>query len=298
MGTATSQEKVVRPFERDGWKLKQPASPLLLEDSRLLAYRHPAERRMLLIALATITLLLIVGILFRERDALLAVAAIYLSMLGTALQAKTYYRLQGAEVTATQFSEIYRIVEELRIRFRAPATRVFVLRKQSFRAEAIGLTAPFVIILPSVLIDAVELDELRYPLGQAFGSICFGHTRVAVLMGGEESALPAVLSWVAWIRDLIFSGYWRAAVTSADRAGVLACGDAGKAIRTQVKLSVGTRQLDHVTAEDLVEQAFKLNQGLTRFQARLIQWRSPLPPLIARLEAIIAWAGLSPRFSG
>ena len=117
---------------------------------------------------------------------------------------------------------------------------------------------------------------------------------MAVLMGGEEAALPAVLSWVAWIRDLIFSGYWRAAAASADRAGVLACGDAGKAIRTQVKLCVGTRQLDDVRAEDLVEQAFKLNQGLTKLQARLIQLRSPIPPLIARVEAIIAWAGLSP----
>jgi hypothetical protein len=45
--------------------------------------------------------------------------------------------------------------------------------------------------------------------------------------------------------------------------------------------------------EDLTEQAFKVSQGTsTRFQTVLIRWRSPTPPLILRLEAIITWAGL------
>jgi hypothetical protein len=45
--------------------------------------------------------------------------------------------------------------------------------------------APYVIILPSALIDIIDLEELRYVLGQALGHICFGHTRMAVLIGGE-----------------------------------------------------------------------------------------------------------------
>lgn len=279
--------------ERNGWRLKLPDSPLELEDARLLQYRHTAEHRMLALTIGAIALLL-AGLFYGDRDVLAAVGAVYVSMPFTSMQAKTYYRMQGAEVTPTQFPAIFEIAEELRQRFQAPPTRIFVLRKFSLKAEALGLIAPYVIVLPAVLIDGMELDELRYVLGQALGHICYGHTRVAVLMGGEESSLPAVLSWVAWIRDLIFAGYWRAATASGDRAGILACKGVANAVRAQVKISVGTNQLKDVRVEDLIAQAFKVSQGLTRFQAMLIRWRSTVPPLIPRLENMVAWAGLPP----
>jgi Zn-dependent protease with chaperone function len=293
MDDAAARETSTSPFERDGWKLKLPASPLVLEDARLLEYRHPAERWMLALAFAAIALIAI-GMSFRERDILAAAAAVYISMLLTSMQAKTYYRMEAAEVTPTQFAAIYAIAEELRRRFEAPPTRIFVLRKSSFKAEALGLKAPYVIVLPAVLIDALDLEELRYVLGQALGHIRFGHTRVALLMGGEESSLPAILSWVAWVRDLIFAGYWRAATTSGDRAGILACNSVLTALRAQVKISVGTNQINELRAEDFMKQAFKVSQSMTRVQAMLVRWRSTVPPLITRLENMVAWAGLPP----
>jgi len=293
MDSAIAARTVAKLSERNGWRLKVPESPLVLEDSHLLQYRYPAEHRMLALAIAAIAVLL-ASLFYRDKDILLAVAAVYASMLLTSMQAKTYYRMQGAEVTPTQFPAIFEIAEELRERFQAPLTRIFVLRKVGFKAEALGLTAPYVIVLPATLIDGMELDEVRYVLGQALGHICFGHTRVAVLMGGEESSLPAVLSWIAWVRDLIFAGYWRAATISGDRAGILACKGITNAFRAQVKISVGTNQLKDVRVEDFIEQAFKVSQGLTRFQATLIRWRSTVPPLIPRLEQMVAWAGLPP----
>jgi Zn-dependent protease with chaperone function len=287
-----SKEPAAELHHRNGWRLKLPKSPPVLEDAQLLKYRHPAEYWMLALALTAIAILAAGGFLFREKTVVIAVGAVYLSMLLTSIQAKTYYRLQGAEVTATQFRDIYQIAEELRERFQAPPTHVFVLRKPSFKAEALGLMAPYVIILPSALVDVIDLEELRYVLGQALGHICFGHTRMAFLIGGEGSTLPAVLSWVASIRDLIFAGYWRAGIMSGDRAGVLACRSVSKAIRAQVKISVGSNQLNSVRAKDLIEQAFNVSQGIPRLQAVLIRWQSPTPPLIPRLEAMVAWAGL------
>jgi Zn-dependent protease with chaperone function len=277
--------------DRSGWRLRLPDKPRVLEDSRLLEYRHPAEYLTLGLALVAVGILGAGGFLFRERDVLIAAVVVYLSMLFTAMQAKTSYRLQGAEVTATQFPAIYQIFEEVRQRLHAPPTRVFVIRQQVWRTHAYGLSAPYVIVLSSVLIDALELEELRYVLGH----ICFGHTRVGLLIGGEESALPAVLSWVATVRDLIFAAYWRAATTSDDRAGILACGDVVKAIRVQLKISVGANQIGEVRAEDLFEQADKVSRGFSRLQAMLFRWRTPIPPLIQRLEAMVEWAGLPPK---
>jgi hypothetical protein len=292
MNNIETRDTPIKLLKRAGWRANAPVAPLVLDDSRLLEYRHPAEFRMLALAIAAIAIMVALAVWLRDDKTLLAGAAVYLSMVLTSVQSLTYNRLQGAEVTATQFPAIYQILEELRKRFHAPPTHVFVQRTLSFKTETMGLMAPYVIVLPSVLIDAIETEELRYVLGQALGHICFGHTRMTLLVGGEESALPSVLSWIASLRDVVFAGYWRVGIMSGDRAGILACGDVRKAIRAQIKISVGTNQFSEVQADDLIEQAFKVNQGITRLQAMLIRWRSPIPPLISRLEAMVAWTGL------
>ncbi len=279
-------------LEREGWHLKLPETRPLLSDERLLEYRHPAEYRMLALALGLLAILLAAAVLFKEWDLLLAIGAIYLSMLVLSLQAATFNTLEGAEVTPTQFADIYQMVQQLRKRFHAPPTRVFVLRKGSFAAQPLGIRAPYVIVLPHALIDALELEELAYEVGQALGHICFGHTRTALLLGGEGSQLPAPLAWIASIRDLIFAGYWRTRVLTGDRAGVLACGGIENAARARIKLSVGSNQAREVQAEDLIEQAFRLTQGTSLVQATLIRWQSSTPPFIYRLEAMLEWAGL------
>jgi hypothetical protein len=79
---------------------------------------------------------------------------------------------------------------------------------------------------------------------------------------------------------------------SGDRAGILACRSVSKAIRAQIKISVGSNQLNDVQAKDLIEQAFNFSQGITLLQAILIRWQSSTPPLISRMEAMVAGAGL------
>jgi Zn-dependent protease with chaperone function len=279
-------------YEREDWRLKLPAAPLILSDDHLLEYRHPAEYLRLFLALGVMLILLVAAIWMRERDILIALGAIYLSMLGSSTQAATLNTLEGAEVTPTQFADIYQMVEKLRERFHAPPMRVFVVRRQTFAAQPLGIKAPYVIVLPHALIDALEPQELAYEIGQALGHICFGHTRMALLLGGDGAQLPALLSWIARIRDLIFAGYWRAQVLSADRAGVLACGGIATAIQARIKLSVGSNQALEVRGDDLIEQAFKLTQGMTRMHAAMIHWQSSTPPFIHRLEAMVEWAGL------
>ena len=150
---------------------------------------------------------------------------------------------------------------------------------------------PYVIVLHSALLDSLDADELRYALGRQVGHIRFGHTRVAVLLGGDQSTLPAVLGWAGSLRDLLFAWYRRTQILTADRCGVLACGGTRTAVCAEVKLSVGTAQLDAVRADDLLEQAYALTQGVSRLQASLIRLQATTPPLIPRLKAMLEWAG-------
>lgn len=279
--------------ERAGWRLKLPETPLRLDDDRLLEYRHPTELPMLCLSLVILAILLVGAAMLKHKVILLGIAGIWLSMIATSLQAVTYNLMRGAEVTPTQFPEIYQIVQELCQRFKAPPTRVFVVRQFRAEAEAIGFKAPYAIVLPSLLMDLLEPDQLRYVLGRALGQICFGHTRVAILLGGDESTLPEPFSWVARARNLVFAGYRRAEVFSSDRAGILASG-VGAAIESQIKISVGNSQVRQVQNDDLIDQAYQLTRGVSRLHSWLITLQSATPPLIYRLKAMVEWAGPPP----
>jgi Zn-dependent protease with chaperone function len=282
----------VRDAVGAGWSI--PATPPRLEDARLLQYRHPTELPMLCLALATLAILLAGAVVFKHKAILLGIVGIWLAMIFASLQAVTYNLLRGVEVTPSQFPVIYKIVRELRQRFQAPPTRVFVVRQFSLEPQTLGFRAPYTIVLPSLLLDSLEDDELRYVLGRALGQIRFGHTRTAILLGGDKSTLPDLLSWIAQLRNIVFSGYRRAQVLSADRAGILASG-LRVAIETLGKLSLGNSQVREVREEDLIDQAYELRRGVSRLQACLIiLFHSATPPMFLRLRAMVEWAGLPP----
>jgi Zn-dependent protease with chaperone function len=282
----------VRDAVGAGWNI--PATPPRLEDARLLEYRHPTELPMLCLALATLAILFVGAVVFKHKAILLGIVGIWLAMIFASLQAVTYNLLRGVEVTPSQFPVVYQMVQELRQRFQAPPTRVFVVRQFSVEPETLGFRAPYTIVLPSLLLDSLENDELRYVLGRALGQIRFGHTRIAILLGGDKSTLPDLLSWIAQVRNIVFSGYRRAQVLSADRAGVLASG-LRVGVETLGKLSLGNSQVREVREEALIAQAYELSRGVNRLQAWLIiMLHSSAPPMFLRLRAMVEWAGLPP----
>jgi hypothetical protein len=103
---------------------------------------------------------------------------------------------------------------------------------------------------------------------------------------------------VAWLRDLIFAGYWRAETLSGDRAGILACRSITAAFSAQLKISVGTNQAREIRIEDMLDQAVKLRRTTSRIQAMFIRSQNTAPPLIPRLEAMLLWAGRPPKARG
>jgi Zn-dependent protease with chaperone function len=280
--------------ERAGWRLSLPATPLHLDDAHLLEYRHPRELPMLCLALAILAALLAAAVLLKHKAILLGIVGIWLAMIIASLQSVTYNLLRGVEVTPTQFPDIYKIVQDLRQRFQVPPTRVFIARQFGLEVETIGFRAPYTIVLPSLLLDSLETDELRYVLGRELGHIRFGHTRIAILLGGDKSTLPDLLSWIAQVRNIIFSSYRQAQELSADRAGILASG-LRVAIESVSKLSLGNSQVREVRGNDLIDQVYELSRGVNRLQTWLIMLlHNGMPPMIFRLRAMVEWAGLPP----
>ena len=113
-----------------------------------------------------------------------------------------------------------------------------------------------------------------------------------MLLGGEEEALPALLAQLTSLRDLFFAWYKRVTMLSADRAGALACGDPEVAVRTLVKLGTGNNQFHEVRSDDLVDQLYRVNEGINVVTAAVIWTTSPVPPQLRRLLELVVWCGL------
>jgi hypothetical protein len=67
MDSAASKDAIDELFQRNGWELKLPDSPLVLEDDHLRQYRHPTEHPMLVLAIAGIAILA-AGLVFYRED--------------------------------------------------------------------------------------------------------------------------------------------------------------------------------------------------------------------------------------
>ena len=278
--------------ERLGRLTPLPGRLLVLDPARVHEHRHRYERPALIFSLTVIALLVVVGIWRQDWVLLFGIAAVWLSMALLALQSATVSTLRGAAITPTQFPKLFEIFEEVARQFKAPPTEAFVIRDARAQAHAYGIRAPYAVVFHSALLDALEPDELRFVIGQQLGRIVYGHTRTIVLLGGEEESLPALFAQLTWIRDLFFAWYKRVTMLSTDRAGVLACGDLEVAFRTLVKLGTGNNQWHEVRADDLVDQMYRVNEGINVVTAAVIWTTSPVPPQLRRLLELVVWCGL------
>jgi Zn-dependent protease with chaperone function len=290
--TAPSQQLREGGEERPGWRLSLPATLPALDPTRIREHRHPREVVAMLFSLLILAGLLGVVVWRQDWVILQAIVAVWASMTILAIQAATLHTLRGATVTPTQYPQLHKIFDEVSRQLNAPPTRLFVIRDARAQAHAYGIRAPYVVVVHSAMLDSLELDELRFVIGQQLGRIIYGQTRMIVLLGGEAETLPSLLAQLTWLRDLVFAWYRRISVISADRAGVLACQDMEVAVRTLVKLGVGSHQYGDLQGDDLVDQAYQLNQGTSRLQAAIIWITNPDPPMVRRVEKLVAWGGL------
>jgi Zn-dependent protease with chaperone function len=263
------------------------------DDRRLMTYRHPHESLGLVFAVVVVVLT-IGGAWILSWAAGLAIVSVLLltAMISRLTAAQQLAR--AAEVTPTQFAQLYPAVAELRQRFAMPHTRVFVTQSPQVNAAAIGWNEPYVVVLNSALVEALDDQELKSVLGHEMGHIKFGHTRLGVLLGGAEARgwnLPFPINVVAALRDLVCLWWQRSTEMTADRAGIVACGRPSKAISAQIKLSVGPGLHQHVNLYDLARQAADLQTGVARVEGFMSQLGATHPFLVSRIDGMLDFVG-------
>jgi len=221
------------------------------------AYRYPNERLIL-----ALTLLLVLAVIALTATATVCLSAVFVVVI----VAISYFNnrahhkalLERARPVAPRDTPLLAsVVEASSMRLQPGDVRVFVAPGDTLNAYTFGLLPPKSVVLHSALLQVMDREELRFVLGHELGHVRLGHTWLNSLVGGMAGIPSPFLA--STLLAMAFLWWNRACEYSADRAGLLACGDPRKAISALIKLAAGPgartraeidRALRRIEAED------------------------------------------------
>lgn len=164
---------------------------------------------------------------------------------------------QAERVTPQNSPELIPVIQTCAQRLQVEPVEVFIAPQRTLNAYTFGMDTPKSIVLYSSLFNIMDRDEMQFIIGHEMGHVCLGHTWLNTLVGGM-AGIPSN-SASALLMQLAFRWWNRTCELSADRAGLLACGNPNKAISALVKIAAGpaarsqegmAHAIQHIETED------------------------------------------------
>lgn len=185
-------------------------------------------------------------------------------------------RLLGSSIRidATQFPEVFKIVERAAQRLGVDTPQVFIRDDVFVPISAVGMGEPYSLIISSQYLEHLRDGELAFLVARELGHIAAGHTRLTSLLSASGRENPAIaLIFGAWLRRTEYTG---------DRIGLL-CGaslqDAVGAIAITTFHAIGRR----VDIGRLAEQQRELEADPT---LRMGEWVGGVPYATKRIAEL------------
>lgn len=199
------------------------------------AYRYDNEQVVLIL---TILLVLAVIILASTVTFCLSGVFIVAMFVISAMLIRAHHQsLMGDafRVERTQTPDLASLVEESGLKLQPGPVDVFVVNQKQVNAYTFGITSPKVLVLFTPLLKVMNHGELKFIIGHEMGHVALGHTWLNTILGGM-AGIPAPFG-AAVLLYTAFRWWNRMCEFSADRAGLLACGDIHVAVSALVKLA-------------------------------------------------------------
>ena len=247
-------------------------------------YRYPSESSAFTCAFILVIAVLVISALFTYGITLLI--AIFMIFMAYASTKGMHEQLvkQAHHVDNRSAPELTRLAIDAARKLDVHGVELFLVRNQQRNAYTFGLGKPQAVVLYSSLLEIMDADELKFVVGHELGHVALGHTWLNTLLGGMAGVpTNAVLSA---IMTLAFRSWNRACEYSADRAGLIACGDVNKAILTLVELAVGD-----VRSQQQFQQALALlDRQDDRFGAGMTEALQSHPMIMKRINELQRYA--------
>ena len=198
------------------------------------AYRYDNEQVVLVL---TILLVLAVIVLISTVTFCLSGVFILAMLLLSALMIRSHHQslMRSAHrVDRNHTPELALLVEACGLKLQPGQVDVFLLKHNQLNAYTFGVSNPKVLALYTPLLKVMSPGELSFIIGHEMGHVALGHTWLNTILGGM-AGIPAPFG-AAVLLYTAFRWWNRMCEYSADRAGLLACGDIHVAVSALVKL--------------------------------------------------------------
>ena len=196
---------------------------------------------------------------------------------------------QGIPVNRTTSPEIYAVLRHCCDALGIPVPYTIISSAISGINAACSGTDEFSFIALSNMIPLLfTIDEQRFIIGHECGHLALGHVvyhTAAVILASSAKFAPVIGPAIANTITFPLNAWYRRSEISADRAGLICCGNLDVACQTLVKLELGRAKDINVDAADYVKASKNmLNRNAIGKYGELFRTHPLLPKRIEALE--------------
>ncbi len=249
------------------------------------AYRYDNEQLIL-----WLTVLLVLGVIALTATATVCLSVVFIlvMLLYSYWSTKAHHQslIQNAQqVTPQSVPGLSPVIQEAAYRLQVEPVNVFIFPNRTLNAYTFGMDSPKAIVLYSSLLQVMDRDELQFIIGHEMGHVKLGHTWLNTLVGGM-AGIPSSYAAAA-LMELAFRWWNRACEFSADRAGMLACGNPHKAISALIKLEAGP---EAKSQEGLMRAIARIEAEDDALSSNIAELLATHPMIIKRVEKLRQYA--------
>lgn len=197
----------------------------------------------------------------------------------------------GIPVNAKSFPEIDEIVNYCVSVLGIRRPYLVVSNSIAMQTFTVGSDEEPYIVLGNMLIRAMDKEKLAFIIGHECGHIAMGHViyhTVVSAAGTYANTIPLIGPLVYKSTYLALSAWSRRSEITADRAGLLCCGNIEQAKRALLQTQSGFINSDKLDIKNYVKNSKRYRRGSTL--RRIGEFTQVHPPLAKRMEALDLFA--------
>lgn len=248
------------------------------------AYRYANEHIVL-----ALTTLFVLGVILLTSTVTFCLSGVFILVmfLLSALLVRSHHQslMRSAfRVDRTRKPDLAHLVTQCGLKLQPGAVDLFLVNQNQLNAYTFGVRSPKVLVLYTPMLKVMNSGELSFVIGHEMGHVALGHTWLNTIVGGM-AGIPAPFG-AAVLLYTAFRWWNRMCEFSADRAGLLACGDIHVAVSALVKLVAP----DIRNQQDFTRAYTLIDAQDDSASSRLAEAFQSHPMLIRRINALMDYA--------
>ena len=203
----------------------------------------------------------------------------------------------GVAVNANSFPEINGLVNHCVSVLGIKKPYVVISGDVNMNAFTVGSDEEPYIVLGSALVKAMEQPKLKFIVGHECGHIAMGHVLYHTLVSSASSfvdMVPVLGPVLHKTSSFMLTAWSRRSEITADRAGLLCCGDIDEACRALAQLQTGFISAENIDMNNYVKNSKRYRRKGTL--KRVGEFFMTHPPLPKRIEALKLFAESEPYY--